>query len=206
MHFLRPAVPANRLPDQPWASRLRKRPQAGFTVIEAMITLLVAGIGFLAIARLQTITANNAMITAQGNEALHLAQDKLNYFRSDGHYSLIAANPTGETITGVNAAYLRTWSVTECAISSVGVTTCTGVLDATVAHYKQVTVKVNWTDVTGTNRFVLLASNFSSVESSPSKGFFSEWVPGSGDGWNDVWHDGARAAPVLIARNEVTHD
>ena len=146
---------------------------AGFTVIEAMITLLVAGIGFLAIARIQTITANNALITAQGNEALHLAQDQLNAFRSNGRYSQIVAGAPAEPVTGVNAAFVRVYDVTECAISSSGITTCGGTLDASVPHYKRVTVRVTWTDLTGTSRFVLLSSNFSSVESAPSKGFFS---------------------------------
>lgn len=152
--------------------RRRGRP-AGFTLVEAMVTLLVAAVGFMAINRLQTITANNAIITSQGNEAVHLAQDKLNYFRSNGHYALIVANASAETITGTNATFTRTYSMTECAVATNGADLCSGPLSTTVAHYKKVTVQVSWTDITGTPRFVLLSSNFSAIESAPSAGFFS---------------------------------
>jgi len=129
--------------------RLARHPahQRGFTLIEAMIALLVMAFGMLALAGMQSMLSRNADNAKQRTEAMRLAQEKMERLRS---YTAIATNggtawddlasgtesitpgntyADGATIVG-NTSFTRSWSL--------GGSTSDGMRAATVT--------VTWTD------------------------------------------------------------
>ena len=101
-----------------------RRRQSGSTLIEAMIALLIMGVGMLSLSGMQMDLTRSADSTRQRTEALRLAQEKMEEFRS---YTGIASTVTGtgavkantlnwnalvdgqDSFSG-NAVYTRTWS------------------------------------------------------------------------------------------------
>jgi type IV pilus modification protein PilV len=133
--------------------------QAGFTLIEAMIAMLVLAFGMLAIAGLQTALAHNSDTAKQRTEATRLAQAKIEQLRSFeqvasgvGKYSYTenivsgadtvspAASSASNVSATTNTAYARTWTVTP------------SIFDTTVR------VAVDWVDRQGQPQSVLLSS------------------------------------------------
>ena len=60
----------------------RRTRDAGFTLVEALIALLVLAFGMLAVAGLQTTLAHNADVARQRTEATRLAQARVEALRA----------------------------------------------------------------------------------------------------------------------------
>jgi len=133
---------------------LRPRPESGFTLIEALIALLIVSFGMLAIAGFQITLSFNADVAKQRSEALRLAQQKIEQYRSfqqttgDGHpgtvfdYADDVITETGEAITGYtsNTTFTRNTTVTGAAADA----------------RKWVNVQVTWPDRLGATQSVNL--------------------------------------------------
>ena len=63
----------------------------GFTILEALIALLVLSFGMLAIAGFQTTLSRSADLAKQRTEAMRLAQQKMEILRA---YGQVATDPT----------------------------------------------------------------------------------------------------------------
>jgi type II secretory pathway pseudopilin PulG len=140
----------------------RARRQTGFTLVEALIALLVMAFGMLAIAGLQVTMSRNSDLAKQRSEAVRLAQLKIEELRSfDGlaagsgtwtYTDNVVSNPVGtpEVITaGSNTTFTRAWSV----LRSDGVTAATG-----SDLEKWINVSVVWDDRVGQSQRVTLNS------------------------------------------------
>lgn len=138
--------------------------EAGFTLVEALVALLVMAFGMLAIAGFQTTLSRNSDVAKQRSEAVRLAQQKIDELRSfvsltgdgvgntvdyaddlkgsaDLGSETIAANATYKGITyQSNTQFLRTWTVTKDGAAAVAA-------DGTDPQ-KWVSVTVEWADRT----------------------------------------------------------
>jgi type IV pilus modification protein PilV len=145
------------------APRAMRRRQSGFTLIEALVALLVMAFGMLAIASLQTTLSRSSDIAKQRSEAVRLAQVKMEELRSfdgidsgSGAYTYadnVVSNTLGESITatvaGSNTAFTRSWAITR----SDGATATTG-----DDLEKWINVQVVWNDRAGQQQRVTLNS------------------------------------------------
>jgi Tfp pilus assembly protein PilV len=151
-----------------------KRRQVGFTIIEALISLVIMGFGILSLAGMQTSLSRNTDVAKQRSEAVRLAQEKIEIFRS---YTGIDATVVDQGITSTtalnwnvldggtdtittNAAYTRTW-------------TLGGVSDDPM---RGLTVGVAWTDRAGEAQTVSLSTVLSKTDPADS-GFLGFPLP-----------------------------
>jgi len=138
--------------------RTRAGRAAGFALIEALIALLVASFGMLAIAAFQGTLSGSSDIAKQRSEAVRLAQLKIEQLRA---YQRVASDPnvvnhifnfTDDVVSGsdtigpasgayaTNTTYSRVWTVT----------------GAGTDLQKWVRVAVSWQDRNGTTQSVNL--------------------------------------------------
>lgn len=128
----------------------------GFTLLEALVALVVMGFGMLALTSLQISLSRNADVAKQRTEALRLAQDRMEALRSftgistgtvnwDGLSSSsdsISSYNVGSSTVGTNTTYTRTWT-----------------LGGTSAdRLRAATVQVSWTDRAGSAQSVSISS------------------------------------------------
>jgi Tfp pilus assembly protein PilV len=145
---------------------MRARRQGGFTLIEALIALLVMAFGMLAIASMQITISRNSDVAKQRSEAVRLAQLKLEELRSFDSAAVTASstytyaadvvsggpetiNPTVfNGVAGSNTAFTRQWWVTSDGVN------------AAVASdlQKWLRVNVSWTDRSNEVQTVTLRS------------------------------------------------
>ena len=95
--------------------------QAGFTLIEALIAMLVLAFGLLAVAGLQSTLAHSSDVAKQRTEATRLAQAKIEELRS--YQQLVAApgmvayadivGSSDTPATTTNTTFERSWTVTD---------------------------------------------------------------------------------------------
>jgi type IV pilus modification protein PilV len=146
----------------------RRSAQAGFTLIEALVALLVMSFGMLALAGMQIAMTRGSDVAKQRSEAVRLAQLKMEELRSydglsTGTYTYgtnVVSNTAGENIcppptcsapldSATNTTFTRSWFVTD----SDGATAAS----ATAAQ-KWIRVLVTWTDRAGQAQSVTLNS------------------------------------------------
>jgi type IV pilus modification protein PilV len=130
--------------------RITDARQAGFTLIEALIAMLVLAFGLLAVAGLQTTLAHNSDVAKQRTEATRLAQAKIEELRGyqqlpaasgiPAYADIVGSNDTPATTT--NTSFTRAWTVTE---------------DAALTQ-KILRINVDWVDRQGQPQSVLLSS------------------------------------------------
>ncbi len=101
--------------------------EMGFSLLEAMIALLILAVGLLAVAGLMTMTIRTNAYGNHLTEASTSAQAKMEEFRST-RPAAGSGSDTVDSVTGVR--FLRRWSVTPNA------------------EMKIITVTVEWTDKT----------------------------------------------------------
>ncbi len=110
-----------------------RRQQLGFTIIEALIAMAIMGFGILGLAGMQAALSRNADVAKQRTEALRLAQEKIEEYRS---FTGVASHPVvatqsvpasnigvnwntlpadGNDIIKTNADYARAWSLSGTA-------------------------------------------------------------------------------------------
>jgi len=129
------------------------RAQRGFTLVEALISLVVMAFGMLALSGMQASLARNSDLAKQRTEAMRLAQARLEKMRSFTGISTGAVNWNGldsmapGTAT-TNATYTVTSSVTGLDTDS----------------FRPVTVVVSWIDRTNATQNVSLASVISQTD------------------------------------------
>ena len=153
--------------------------QAGFTLIEALIALLVMSFGMLALAGMQMTMTRSSDVAKQRSEAVRLAQLKMEDLRSyDGlnsgtftYGTNVVSSTANETIcptcaapldASTNTTFTRSWTVTR----SDGVTAATA-NDA----QKWINVLVTWTDRTNQAQQVTLQSVIARNDPVALKGF-----------------------------------
>ena len=132
----------------------RRRLAAGFTLLEALIALLIGGFGLLAVARLQIGMQGESDLAKQLSEATFLGQRRIEMLRA--YQQVDAADAAGlaagrwgygnvltgsETIQGGNASYAVSWTVTPFASATPA---------SNDPRFKTVAVSVGWTDRNGT--------------------------------------------------------
>lgn len=154
------------------------RSEGGFTLVEALIALLVMAFGMLAIAGLQTTLSRSSDVAKQRSEAVRLAQVKMEELRSfdgltagSGTYTYatdLVSNVAGETITaaasGSNTAFTRSWNITR----SDGATATSG-----DDLEKWINVTVTWNDRTGAQQRTTLNSVIARNDPSALKGLIA---------------------------------
>ncbi len=136
----------------------------GFSLIEALIALLVLSFGMLAIAGFQVTLSRSSDLAKQRSEAVRLAQQKMESLRAYGRVdpppigSPAVVNYTNDVVSGppvgfpdvttTNADFTRTWTVTANATNTE----------------KWINVQVAWTDRTGQAQTVQLLSVISKFD------------------------------------------
>lgn len=138
---------------------LRTRSQRGFSLLEALIALLVMSFGMLAIAGFQLNVSRNSDLARQRAEAVRLAQDRLEELRAfeqittqvgrRAYNDIVTQASTNVTPANSNTTYARTTTVT------------------TAGELKVVTVSVAWADRANDTHTVSLNSVIS--ESDPAR-------------------------------------
>ncbi|MGQ3050395.1 MAG: type IV pilus modification PilV family protein [Roseateles sp.] len=141
----------------------RARPQAGFTIVEALVALVIVGSGLLALGGMQLALSRNADVSKQRTEAMRLAQDKMESLRSFTHLGsatggwaalaggsdTISGYDVGNDVTvNTNASFARTWSLGGVEADS----------------QRSVSVSVAWTDRAGAVQNVTLSSVIARVD------------------------------------------
>jgi Tfp pilus assembly protein PilV len=107
--------------------------QCGASLIEALIALLVAGFGMLALVAMQITLARSADVARQRGEATRQAQQQVEQLRSFSTLAALDANRSGtDTLSGplLNTSFMRTTDLTPSGDNS---------------HYV-VRVAVSWSD------------------------------------------------------------
>ncbi|HET9642928.1 MAG TPA: type IV pilus modification protein PilV [Burkholderiaceae bacterium] len=134
--------------------------QDGFTLIEALIALLVVAFGILALAGLQMTLYRNSDVARQRGEATRLAQEQMETLRSFTQINAASgvaawdslANGTNNVSNNTSATYARIWTL--------------GGTSADV--FRTARVSVSWTDRANESQAVTLDSVIS--KSDPSDG------------------------------------
>jgi prepilin-type N-terminal cleavage/methylation domain-containing protein len=118
----------------------RLRAQRGFSLIEAMIALLVMAFGMLALSGMQLSLSRNADVAKQRSEAMRIAQERIEIARS--YTSLAASGGIDWTNLVADVAAPATVTANTNATFNVVVTAGGAVTDAA----RTLQVAVNWTD------------------------------------------------------------
>jgi Tfp pilus assembly protein PilV len=138
----------------------RRRRHGGFTLIEAMIALLVMSFGMLALVGLQSVFSRNGDLAKQRTEAVRLAQQRLEELRSFGSEAAWTALAGGADTVTTNALYTRTATLA----------------GASTDMWRAATVTVTWTDRAGEAQEVRLDSVISRTDPA-SAGYIGNPLP-----------------------------
>jgi type IV pilus modification protein PilV len=159
-----------RINDRP---RTVKR-ERGFSLIEALIALLVVSFGMLAIASFQFTLARSSDLAKQRTEATRLAQQKMEQLRAYGRVETHTGTPhivnytddvvssTAAEVLTSNATFSRTWTVTANPSDTE----------------KWINVMVDWVDRTNAPQQVQLFSVISKYDPQDI-GSLATFVPGA---------------------------
>ncbi|HFQ5303795.1 TPA: prepilin-type N-terminal cleavage/methylation domain-containing protein [Vibrio vulnificus] len=96
--------------------------QCGFSLLEVMISFVLIGVGALGLVKLQIYVEQKADYAIRSIEALNLAEQKLEWFRTRGataSSAIAVANFDSDIVAGSSAypPYTVTWSVPSTALS-----------------------------------------------------------------------------------------
>ncbi|MDA9558087.1 prepilin-type N-terminal cleavage/methylation domain-containing protein [Vibrio sp.] len=114
-----------------------RQAQQGFSLIEVMLSFIIIGVGALGLIKLQTFVEQRADYAEHSMEALNLAEQKLEWFRTRGASSALstisAADFTTDIVSGntVSGEYTVDWTVPAATVSG---------------SLKTITIDVSWTD------------------------------------------------------------
>lgn len=135
--------------------------QRGFTLIEAMIVLVIVAFGLLALAGMQIMLSRNADVAKQRTEAMRLAQDQMERFRSYTGISADAAALDWQDLatTGSDPLNPITSSYSNTIFSRSWV-----VNGSTEDAMRPVSVTVAWIDRAGEPQSVTLTSVISNTD------------------------------------------
>lgn len=132
------------------------RRQAGFTLVEVLVTLLIVSLGMLAVVGLQLRIGKSADLGKQRGEATRLAQQKLEQLRTYGSLTVYANNMVGSSDTisasanyATNTSFTRSWKVSAAATPDLG---------------RTAQVSVDWNDSAGVAQQVQLVSSIAATD------------------------------------------
>ena len=127
----------------------------GQTLVEVMITVVFIAVSAVALIRLQNTLAYDNSYAQQKSEALILATKQMETLRdyqvlnnTSGYTSYQSIASGSSTVTGVNASYSLTWTVSS----------------HTNPTYKTLDVTVSWTDRYNNAQSVQLTSNVAGLD------------------------------------------
>lgn len=152
-------------------SRTSPRQLRGFTLVEALVALIIVAFGMLAMAGMQMTLSRNADLARQRSEATRLAEEKLEDLRSfnsiEAGTGLVAwdslATGSDQPSTTSNASFSRTWTI--------------GGSNSDAMRTMRVTV--TWTDRAGVQSTVTLDSYIAKTDPALS-GALGFPLPGNG--------------------------
>ena len=131
----------------------RRGGQRGFTLIEALISLVVMAFGMLALSGMQLSLSRNADVAKQRTEAMRLAQARIEEMRS---------------FTGISTGTIN-WNGLDSTANTTTVTNTTYTVASTMSGVntdtmRPVNVQVSWSDRTGAAQSVNIASVISQTD------------------------------------------
>lgn len=119
--------------------------QQGFSLIEVMISFILIGIGALGLVKMQTYIEQRADYALRSIEALHYAEDQLEWFRTRGASAAVpvadytldirTASSSVASNSFISSPYTLTWTVK-------AVPALSGAL-------KNISIQASWTDRLG---------------------------------------------------------
>lgn len=124
--------------------------QAGFSLIEMLITIIVLASGLLAIGTMYGSIMNASTVAKQQSLAAVLGEKKLEELRGTGYAGVTGGADTVTAASagaGSTADYSRSWSVTTASAYS----------------YKDVAITVSWTDSKNNTASIGLSTRISNV-------------------------------------------
>ena len=127
--------------------------QRGFTLVEALISLVVMAFGMLALSGMQVSLSRNADVAKQRTEAMRLAQARIEEMRSFTGISTGAVNWNGLDATANTSTTTNTTYTVASTMSGV---------DADAM--RAVNVAVSWVDRTGAPQAINIASVISQTD------------------------------------------
>lgn len=135
---------------------MRNSKQSGFSFIEVLIAFLLVGVASLGLVKMQSFVEQRADFAVKSNQAMNIAEQKLEWFRTRGASSAMSSMAVSEFSTIVDgqdltshAPYSLTWQVT--APSST-----------LSSSLKSISVKVEWPDRLGESQSLTLETMLSS--------------------------------------------
>ncbi len=124
--------------------------QTGFSLIEVMISFILIGIASLGLVKLQTYVEQRADFAIHSVEALNLAEQQLEWFRTRGAStalsSISVATYSTDIVTGLDDSdptYTLSWSVPSATVSG---------------SLKTVKIEASWTDRMGETQKIELST------------------------------------------------
>lgn len=151
-----------------------RRGQLGFTIVEALVALVIMGFGILSLAGMQAMLSRNADDAKQRTEAVRLAQEKIEQLRS---YTGIASTLVGQGVVSSTALNWNALAGSTDTISTNTTYTRTWTLGGASADpMRALTVNVGWIDRAGAAQTVALSSVLAKVDPADS-GFLGFPLP-----------------------------
>ncbi len=148
--------------------------QAGFSILEALVTLVVVSAGLLGLAGLQTTLTREADASRQRGEATRLAQERIEAVRSF-HQIASVSDPTADPPVAWSWSHFG-WNDLPASRSDIidyANTQYTRTLElggADTDTLRPLRVTVSWTDRAGQGQSVILHSVIAKMESATSGG------------------------------------
>lgn len=138
----------------PKQAGVRRRANRGFSLIEALIAVVVLATGLLALTALQGALIRSSADAKARSQLVTFAQSLMDGARRGG-YDAIA--------TGTNTALLSTTAQRQAAAQAMGVADLTETTSVTpvangTSEYKVINLRLGWTDATGAARTMRLSS------------------------------------------------
>jgi prepilin-type N-terminal cleavage/methylation domain-containing protein len=122
------------------ASRIvRRRPQAGFTLIEILMAMTIFSTSFLALAAGATTVMKSNHSSYNDTIATALAQDKLEELMAGG--GIVAGGPITDTVGSVE--FTRTWTIDDASLPGVRKVTIVVTWNLHTAHSLTVATAVS---------------------------------------------------------------
>ncbi|ENM5766110.1 prepilin-type N-terminal cleavage/methylation domain-containing protein [Vibrio mimicus] len=129
--------------------------QRGFSLIEVMISFVLIGVGALGLVKLQAYIEQRADYAMHSIEALNLAEQKLEWFRTRGASSALPTMPAANFDTNIvsgndvsHPSYTLSWDVSNAS----------GVLSSAL---KNIRIEASWMDRHGETQSIELKTMIS---------------------------------------------